>query len=163
MKATFYTNESDNIVINKTIATIGKTNVTIRYKEETELIHPTFICEVDTLPNYCNYVYVKEPVNRYYYIVNKTYSNGYAEIECQVDVLMSFKNLIYEQELIVWRNQKHYNMYLTDDRQVTEASSRILTFPFPKGFSGVGKQASYILTVNGGAVASNNGGGDNNE
>ena len=160
MKATFYSNQSDPIVIDKTISTIGLSNITIRYKYDEDLINPTFICNLDTLDWYVNYVYVKEPINRYYYIIDKVFKNNMVELKCKVDPLMSFKEELYEAEYLVWRNQKHYNMYLTDDRQVTEASERVLTFPFPKGFSVGSKTASYILTVNGGAVASNNGGGD---
>ena len=161
MKATFYSNQSENIVLDKKIDSIRLSNITIHYKDDTELINPTILCEVDKLPWYVNYVYISEPVDRYYYIVNKTMKQHMVEIVCEVDPLMSFKDELYEEEYLVWRNQKHYNMYLSDDRQVTEASERVLTFPFPRGFSVGDKTASYILTVNGGSVATNNG-GDNN-
>lgn len=153
MQAIFYYNSADRIVIDKSSYLSQEiTENNLYFKDDTDLINPTFIVESDKALHNINYVYVGGDVNRYYFINNITYSQGRIEIECAVDVLMSHKAIIYKNEFIVWRNQTVYNRYLTDDRQLTEASSRVLTFPFEGGdgtFTGATKTASYILSLSG--------------
>lgn len=153
MQAKFYYNSADPIVIDKSShLTVKSTEDNVYFKDDTELINPTLIVESDKALNNINYVYIGGDIKRYYFINNINYTQGRIELECAVDVLMSHKAIIYKNEFIVWRNQSVYNRYLTDDRQLTEAASRILTFPFVGGdgtFTGANKTAQYILTLNG--------------
>ena len=153
MTAKFYYNSADRIVLDKTsYLTLEATETNFYLKDDTELLNPTIVVESDKLADNINYVYLGGNMKRYYFVDNITYSQGRIIMNLSVDVLMSHKDDILKNEFIIWRNQSIYNRYLTDDRQLTEASSRILTFPFEGGdgtFTGAGKTASYILSVSG--------------
>ena len=162
MKITFYNNQSDRIVLNKNITKIGSTH-NVKYKDDTDTLNPNFYVAIDNFPNtMCNYIYIHQPsgivqdiekmVNRYYFVNDVTFSQGYAILHCEVDVLMSFKDEIENIKCIVGRNSKNWNMYLNDDRLEILNQRRVLTFPFPKGFRSMyssQKKASFILTLSG--------------
>ena len=154
MNAKFYNNKSDKIVLNKNITQVGS-QVTIYFKSDTELINPTFIFESDKIESNINYVYVGGKVSRYYFIDNITYSQGKVEIKCSIDVLMSHKDQIENLECVIGRNEKIWNMYLSDDRMELYHKPRYLTFPFEHGFTEYydgTKYGSMILVLNGGGV-----------
>ena len=152
MHGKLYNNQSDKIVMNKNIISVGS-RLTLHFKEATEITHPTIYIsrEKDVLD--ANYIHV-EDLNRYYYIDNIEVEQQRFILHCSVDVLMSFKEYILAQECVVWRNENLYNLYLTDERLVTEAGGRVLTFPFKGGFSTGSKTGSYVLTMNGGGSTS---------
>ena len=153
MTAKFYYNSADRIVLDKSsYLTLEAKETNFYLKDDTELLNPTIVVESDKLSDNINYVYLGGNMKRYYFVENTTFSQGRIIMNLSVDVLMSHKDIILDNEFIVWRNQSIYNRYLTDDRQLTEASSRILTFPFEGGdgtFTGASKTASYILSVSG--------------
>lgn len=149
MNAKFYYNSADKIVLNKASYLTQKDTATVYYKDETDLIRPTFVLEADKIDKSINYVYIGGKVDRYYFINDVTFSHGRIYLKCEVDVLYSHRTQILKNEFLIWRNQKLYNRYLQDDRQLTEASSRILTFPSTSGFAVGSKTASYILTIGG--------------
>ncbi|MBR6402936.1 MAG: hypothetical protein IKS48_06085 [Eubacterium sp.] len=133
----------------------GATDITINYKDDTDLINPVFTFAANKrIQNNINYLFVQE-MHRWYYVDDITYSQHMIELHCTVDVLTSFAAEIKEQYAIVIRQQENYNMYLTDDKIRTDAQSRILTYPFRGGFgttlqSGTVKNCSYIFAINGG-------------
>ena len=67
-----------------------------------------------------NYVYI--PIfKRYYYVTNVTYINkGLLRVSLKVDVLMSFKNTIYNQKGLIKRNEFDYNDELVDSERVIQ-------------------------------------------
>lgn len=67
-----------------------------------------------------NYVYI--PIfKRYYYVSNVTYINkGLLRVSLKVDVLMSFKNTIYNQKGLIKRNEFDYNDELVDSERVIQ-------------------------------------------
>ena len=162
MKITFYNNQSDKIVLNKSIIKIGSTH-NVKYKDDTTISNPKFYVSIDNFPTTAvNYIYIHEPnnneqdiekmINRYYYVNDVTFSQGYAILDCEVDVLMSFKNEINDVQCVIGRNSKRWNMYLNDDRLEILNQRRVLTFPFPNGFRNMyssQKKASFILTLSG--------------
>lgn len=153
MTAKFYYNSADRIVLDKTsYLSLEATETNFYLKDDTELLSPTIVVESDKLSDNINYVYLGGNMQRYYFVENTTFSQGRIIMNLSVDVLMSHKDVILSNEFIIWRNQSVYNRYLTDDRQLTEAASRVLTFPFTGGdgtFTGASKTASYILSVSG--------------
>lgn len=67
-----------------------------------------------------NYVYI--PIfKRYYYVSNVTYINkGLLRVSLKVDVLMSFKNTIYNQKGLIKRNEFDYNDELVDSERIIQ-------------------------------------------
>lgn len=153
MNAKFYYNKSDRIVLNKNIS--EKDSVTVRYKGDTDLINPIFIVNADKIDDKINYIYIAGDINRYYFIDSVVFSQGHIELKCSIDVLMSHKSEIEDQECIIIRNEKIWNMYLSDDRMELYHKPRYLTFPFEHGFTEYydgTKYGSMVLTINGGGV-----------
>lgn len=149
MTADFYYNGSDEITVDKTI-TLKESGVTVRYKDDTEMINPTIICESDKINKNINYVHVGSPVNRYYFIDDTTYSQQMVYLKCRVDVLMSYKDQIYDLEGIVERNGSLHNLYITDNKMKLNNLTRTQTVPFEYGFDvNDNKTASYLLVLNG--------------
>lgn len=153
MNAKFYYNKSDRIVLNKNIS--EKDSATVRYKGDTDLINPVFILNSDKIDDKINYIYIAGDVKRYYFIDSVIFSQGHIELKCSIDVLMSHKSEIVDQECIIIRNEKIWNMYLSDDRMELYHKPRYLTFPFEHGFTEYydgTKYGSMVLTINGGGV-----------
>ena len=159
MKADFYYNYSDKNYVYKLLDIIAS-NIDIYYKENTELINPTFMLDNAHVED-VNYIYVKEPVNRYYFVNDITYSQGRSYMKCSVDVLSTYFPAIKDKKCISKRSANHYNLYINDDKLNLRAETRTLTFPFQNGFkrSNNKKGFDFILTVNGGGATSNNQGG----
>lgn len=153
VQATFYRNNSDKITLNKSI--VQEKTATIYYKDDTELIRPTFIFEDDKIDSGINYLYIGEDVKRYYFINDIIFSQGRIELHCEVDVLMSHKEQIMGIQCVVGRNKNVYNMFLNDDRLELFSKGRVLTFPFENGFTPFydgTKYGSLVLTLNGGGA-----------
>ena len=157
MKADFYYNYSDKNYVYKILDNIA-TNIDIYYKENTDLINPTFMLDNNHVEG-INYIYVKDPVNRYYFVNDITYSQGRSFLKCSVDVLSTYFPAITDKKCISKRSSNHYNLYINDDKLNLRAETRTLTFPFKNGFkrSDNKKGFDFILTVNGGG-ATNQGG-----
>lgn len=148
MRATFYYNKSDKNVLNKSIDA-KDSNVTIYYKEDTDLTHPEFIYESDKFSTGINYLKIEDTyINRYYYINDVVMSHGYIILKCEEDVLMTFKDNIKNLTGIVTRNSNNYSLYLPDDKLRTYAMTNTTYIPFTRAFPK--NSTSYILTVNGG-------------
>ncbi len=157
MKADFYYNYSDKNYVYKLLDNIA-TNIDIYYKENTELINPTFMLDNAHVED-VNYIYVKEPVNRYYFVNDITYSQGRSFLKCSVDVLSTYFPAITDKKCISKRSSNHYNLYINDDKLNLRAETRTLTFPFKNGFKRADntKGFDFILTVNGGGATSQGG------
>lgn len=145
MLTTFYNNISDDRYINKRI-TITHDDVDIEYKEATGLIRPQFIVSTPLIGQATNYLYVAE-LKRYYYIRNITFEHQRCILDCEVDVLMSYKQDIMNRTVILDRQQNRdlYNLYLDDPEFKLYQYSNVYTVPWTKGFSSTAQ--TFLLTV----------------
>lgn len=163
MKMKMYFNKDDKNVIDKHLATVGSA-VTIKFKDDTNLLNPVIICRASEFDNTTNYVYIYAStqediyVNRYYYIDDVVFSQMYVELHLSIDVLKSHEEFITTQRVTFKRAEQSnkINLYLNDPEFVLENRTRYQTVPFEKGFVASfndGKGAYPILTLNGsGAV-----------
>lgn len=93
-------------------------------------ITPTASTTVAKILSQCNYLYIQE-LSRYYYVTNITcIANNLFELECRVDVLMSWKTAILAQKVIVSRNEKDYQLYLDDSALKVFNNPNICTYNF---------------------------------
>lgn len=113
----------------------GSDHIDVEFKEDTSIVDPTFILRTQSKVLEGNYIYVPN-LNRYYYINNYTLSHERIYIECHVDVLMSFKKEIKNENVIVKRNEKLFNMYLDDNQYKVQNRTAVRTVVFPSGFTG---------------------------
>ena len=150
MLAKFYNNKSDERYVNKNIELVHD-NVDIKFKEDTELVRPVLVVSSGLLTPSVNYVWI-ENVGRYYFIRDIKYTQGMTEISCECDVLSSFKKALFNQNVIVKRNQYLYNMYLDDAQYKVQNRKSVRTVVFPSGFT----SHQIILGVVGKNSTSNN-------
>lgn len=92
--------------------------------------------DVDIIKTF-NYCYIPE-FKRYYFIENITsIRNNIWEIEMKVDVLMSYKDIILGQEVLVSRNEKTFNSMLVDENIISRNEYSIEKIPFVGDFFNV--------------------------
>lgn len=64
-----------------------------------------------------NYIYCPE-FNRYYFVTDiQVVNNSLAYVSCRIDVLMSYKDQIYDESAYIARNESEYNTMLTDNSE----------------------------------------------
>ena len=117
---------------------IPSTLVTINgeFRDSIDLSNPTIIIDISNTANIAsestiakerfisnvynafNYVYIPL-VSRYYFVTKITLlRKNIISIDLHVDVLMSFKDFIYNQNAFVSRNKTNYNILLPDERRI---------------------------------------------
>lgn len=152
MYAWLYTNNSDERVVDKNLTVLHPINdepqegISCIFKDDTDLIHPTIIFNYAIVP-YCNYIWLSEP-NRYYYVRNRTYSQGRVYLECEEDVLYTYRNELRQREVVLKRSQYIYNQDQEDDEWKTYGYTAVRTINFPSGFSDSTQE--FILGIAGG-------------
>ncbi len=93
MNVTFYRNLSNHNVVNKRLEEINTLSFT--FKENSNIINPSLI-----LKNYVggNYCYIDE-LERYYYVKDiDLLGKGLFKVNCEIDVLMSYKDDIINSD-----------------------------------------------------------------
>lgn len=146
MNIKIYHNYSANNKLNKTISLLIEKNV--KLKNETNITKPTIILKGD-ISNNMNYVYIPK-FNRYYYIVDKkSINNEMYEIFLEVDVLMSFKEIILNLHCIIDKQQDltNINKYYNDGSFIVSSKEFVKTINFPNGFN---ENGEFILITAGG-------------
>lgn len=89
------------------------------FRDETSITNISIIIEYPSLIDF-NYVYI-EAFNRYYYVTDITLINyGLYEISLSVDVLMSYKNALYNCKGFIDRNEFTFNDKIVDTKRVIE-------------------------------------------
>lgn len=122
--------------------------VTGDLREGTSIIDPVILFNADlsALVN-CNYMTI-DTFGRKYFVRNiRSIRAGLVEISAHVDVLSSFADAIKTNYAIIKRQEADFNLYLNDGSLRTYSDPKILTYPFPSGFSG---DIEYVLAVAGG-------------
>lgn len=157
MRADFYNTANDRLDFNKRVVVVDS-NVTIQYKDDTDLLHPVFKCRADKWNDTVNYIEVAD-LERFYFVDDVTFSQMYVYIKCTEDVLASHHNDILRLTGIVERvsTKARWNLYLQDDKLKTFNMTRFCTIPWSGSFRVNGsKTYSYILTLSGGGSGGNN-------
>jgi hypothetical protein len=145
MTIKFYKNLSDKNHVDKNITQVGS-DVTGTLRDDCSILNPVIQIENFTGFNLteCNYAYIVE-FGRYYYINNITLTNQLYEISMHVDVLMSYKDEIRNNNAVISRQENRYNLYLQDGVFKTEAFPHMQIIQFPNGFT----DYNFILSVAG--------------
>ena len=166
MEGVLFFNTSNYNVASKTLTSVSS-DLTLHFKNESEVVNPTIYISRSQDVLDANYLYVDD-LKRFYYINEITLEAQRYVLKCHVDVLMSFYPQILDQRCIIERNPDIGNLYLEDPKLKCFAMTRFETFPLldnngqPKGFRvGVSKVKNFILTISGsGEPTPNNQGGE---
>lgn len=123
-KINLYQNTAEQNRLDKTdyLKSVGTLNGTFR--EPTSVTSPSISIEMDGVPTF-NYIYIPN-FNRYYYVTEITnLRKNVWQIDCTVDVLMSYKDAIRKCPARVERNQYEFNRLIQDDRRIVNTGSVI--------------------------------------
>lgn len=144
-----YKNLSESNVVHKKLELLASANGTLR--NSTSVLDPSIVFEDNSNGfTLANYLYIPD-FNRYYFITNITsVRNGLWQIDCHVDVLMSWKNYFMNLSAIVARQENLYNLYLNDDKFLVNSNRQYVTKAFPNRV--VQGDLCYVMTVAGGDV-----------
>ena len=112
MDIILYNTKDDNRKLNKTLTEIK--TITVRLKDDTDIMHPVIELDGANLPPTANYCYIAA-FGRYYYINQQDIKIGRdLVLTLSVDVLMSWKSLILNSTVIAERTSNKYNKYIPD-------------------------------------------------
>lgn len=132
-------NDKNNLIKDFTIVK----EFTAILKTDTSIITPTLILNNLTIEELtqCNYCYIAE-LKRYYFVKNiNLNANNTISIDCEVDVLNSFKEEILLINGTVKRAENLSNGYIIDSEYKALSYSNIVTKKFPNAMT----QDSFIL------------------
>lgn len=94
MELQIYSNDSNTNVVNKKITLVDTVNFNL--KIDNSILQPILLVKKYTHGNYC---YIKE-FNRYYYISDiKLLTGGLYQLHLEIDVLMSYKEVLMTQPI----------------------------------------------------------------
>ena len=112
MDIILYNTKDDNRKLNKTLTEIKL--ITVRLKDDTDIMHPVIELDGANLPPTANYCYIAA-FGRYYYINQQDIKIGRdLVLTLSVDVLMSWKSQILNSTVIAERTSNKYNKYIPD-------------------------------------------------
>lgn len=111
-------NGSDSRVVEKDTKEVKK-EIECTLLDDTSILTPSIILnDFDLVADWrdVNYVYIKN-FGRYYYVTNMTFqADGFCKLVLDVDVLMSYKDLIKGSTQLVTRSEKSRNRYIVDNQ-----------------------------------------------
>lgn len=145
MEVIFYYNQSDARQINKVLVA-GET-FEGQGRDEVNVINPVIIFDTPDILPY-NYAYIPE-FQRYYTIADKNaYREGLFEVTFDVDVLMSFRQDIFNMSAVVDKQTMPINgdEYIDDSSLVADNVQFVQVFNYPNGFN---ENPEYILITAG--------------
>lgn len=149
MNSKFFENKSDERYFIKSLD-LKYDNIPIEILKPTSIEEPTIKVSSGLIGQNVNYLWIDE-LERYYFIRSWNFQNGYVTLSCEEDYVCSHKNAIYQQNVIVSRNEKLFDRYLEDDRIKVRNYDCIRTLQFPYGFDSL----NIILGVVGKTTTSN--------
>lgn len=122
-----YKNSSENERVDKTDYLTAVESVMCVLRDECSIINPELILTLNRVPDF-NYVYI--PVfRRYYYVTNfVSMRKDLWSISLDIDVLMTYKEGIYNLQAFVERNQFNSNPLLVDKKRVVEEGINVETY-----------------------------------
>ena len=155
MQLVLYTNKSDNRTLNKSLVALS--TVEINLKNEGELLNPVIILSSTYLPPAANYAYIAN-FGRYYFIEGQRILPGnQIELSLKVDVLMSWKSVINDSNVIAIRSTNRGHKMIPDNIPI-QAKRNVIYKQFTGGNSSFGSDKisaetrCYLLTVLNGGV-----------
>lgn len=144
MDITFYTNESPDNEVTKTLTQLYTCSGELH--ENCSIIDPVIACEVNNVGSsnipIINYAYIPD-FNRYYFVRNITFEGKLVRFDMHVDVLSSFATELKNHNAIIARQQNKYNLYLQDGMIKTYANPHIEIKQFPNAFT----EYEFIFSV----------------
>lgn len=141
---------------NSTLLPNGGTSISVRLKEDTSIENPSFILSSNDFS--INYV---RAFNKYYYVTNiVSIGQGRIEIQCDLDVLATYRSNILSYTAFVERSASNYDDRINDDlissAQEFDRFSTI-TYPLDKDNGYYSQEGCYFVRIANRAGTANRG------
>ena len=148
MEIVLYINGSERQAVRKNLQSAYELTGALR--GESSVINPSFLIETSN-PSQYNYCYIPS-FNRYYFITDIiSVRNNIWRINCDVDVLMSFKTEILNLDVIVSDDSlPDAECYYSGEQWQTLVKTKTDVINFPSGLLNDGE---YILITSGGVAS----------
>lgn len=146
--ATFYNNSAEKNRVDKYNFLSNPLTTVITLLRPTSIKNPIIDVEYSSTFDF-NYIYIPT-FNRFYYISEPiVLRKGLYRLECKVDVLMSFKNTILQQQAYISRQEFNHNDDVNDNELIVENEPEIkvkelIGSPFDNQEE---VRTSYVITV----------------
>lgn len=131
-----------NIIESVTVPTY---NINVIYKDDETKDTPTLEMAYSEALAGANYAYCVG-TGYYFYLSEPTFAAQRLFFNCEVDLLMTYKDDILKLGCIIDRQENEFNAYLVDDKAPILNRRVVNTLKFPTGFS---NNDSYILATTG--------------
>lgn len=121
---------------------------TVVLKEETSIFKPTFLLQTSANLDRFNYIDATEAFGRKYFITAvRSVGYGRYEVDAKTDVMFTWKSEILNNEAVIRRQERLYNLYLDDPDFHVYNNERIQTLQFPANT--FMKSLQYVFVTNG--------------
>lgn len=120
-------------------------DVNVIYKNDETKDNPTLEIAYNEALERANYAYCVD-TGYYFYLSEPTLSTQRLYFNCEVDLLMTYKDDILKLGCIIDRQEYEFNAYLVDEKAPILNRRVVNTLKFPVGFS---NNDSYILATTG--------------
>lgn len=143
MKITLYNTTSENNRLNKNLTKILDIE-NAKVMNESNLLNLQIFIKRDLVSDFnkINYLYI-DSYKRYYF-VDVTIENGFLVLNCDIDVLMTYKTAILNLTATVTRNENIKNGYLEDKNYNIMSYENIVCKTFPNGLT---NDSIILMTV----------------
>lgn len=143
MTLTLYRTDSEVNKMYKSLS--GAYQMTGTLKDAANILSPDIKCELNATYLDRNYAYIPE-FGRYYFIKDKTIEGqNLVTLHLQVDVLMTYADVVSREPMLIERSEGGVNEYLADSMRPIFNYPMTLTKKFPNSFDAF----NFYLTVNG--------------
>lgn len=145
-----YSTDSDEKSVNKVLNQLAEIS-NFKIKKDVDILKPVILLSNENALH-SNYVYIRK-FNRYYFVKSVTVLNeDTIQLECEVDVLYTYRQNIMNLTTFVERQEFNYSPYVVDNELVTQCKREVrynIIGNLPQA------SGSYIaLTVSGGVKES---------
>lgn len=132
MTIILYSCNDENNKLNKNLE--NAYTVSGNFRNIADISNPSFTLNtVNPIEKY-NYCYIPD-FGRYYYAKINALRTGLYSLDCNVDVLMSFKEEISNLDAIIERGETNQNYYLVDSEMKLYQYTRMQTLPIGQSFA----------------------------
>lgn len=142
MTIQLYTTTDRNNKINKNLVPVGS-SISGTLRDSFDELHPVFEINMNSFSG-ANYLFCQD-LGKYYFITRQYPNKGMMTIECQEDVLMTYKEQIMNLNCIVSRSSKLWNLYLQDSSRQTQQNQNTYILEFPESF----ENFSFVMATTG--------------
>ena len=141
MTLTLYRTDSEVDKMYKSLS--GSYQITGTLKDPTNMLSADIKCQLSSTYLDRNYAYIPE-FGRYYFITDKTIEGTeLVTLHLQVDVLMTYADVVSRQPMLIERSEGNVNEYLADSMRPIFNYPMTLTKKFPNSFD----PFNFYLTV----------------